>query len=94
MSTGPMQQQPKPEGASTILVLGLLGILVCAPLGIFAWIQGNDYMKRCQAAGVEPEGTAVAGRILGMIAGILMILSLVAIVGMMVLGVLGAAVSS
>lgn len=74
-----------------IFVLGLLGLLVCAILGIFAWIQGNDYMKRCQAMGVEPEGLAVAGRILGMIATILLIVGLVAVLGMLALGVLAGA---
>ena len=66
-----------PEGASTILVLGILGLLICAPLGIAAWIQGNTYMKRCKEIGVEPEGSAVAGRICGMIASILMLVILV-----------------
>jgi len=61
MSMGHMAPQQKPEGATTIFVLGLLGLLVCALLGIFAWIQGNDYLKRCQAMGVEPDGLAVAG---------------------------------
>ena len=62
------------QNATTIFVLGLLGILVCGPLGIFAWVQGNDYMNACRRLGVEPDGLAVAGRILGMIATILMIL--------------------
>lgn len=95
MSYGPPGQfgpvQPKPEGATTVFVLGLLGLLVCGILGIFAWIQGNDYMKRCQAMGVEPEGLAVAGRVMGMIATILIIVGLVFFVGMMVLGGLAAA---
>jgi hypothetical protein len=77
---------PKPEGATTVFILGLLGLLICGILGIFAWIQGNDYMKRCRAAGVEPEGLAVAGRIMGMITTGLMILALVAVVLMTVLG--------
>lgn len=88
MSTGPPPQ--KPEGATNVFVLGLLGLLLCAPIGIFGWTQGNDYIKRCQALGVEPEGLGVAGRIMGMIATCLMILGLVAFVGMMALGMLGA----
>ncbi len=90
MSTGPPPQ--KPEGATTVFVLGLLGLLLCAPIGIFGWTQGNDYIRRCQAAGVEPDGLGVAGRILGMIATCLLILSVIMFVGMMLLGVLGAAV--
>ncbi len=67
MSTG-----GKPEGATTIFVLGLRGLVICAPLGIFAWIQGNAYLANCRRAGVEPEGLGVAGRVMGMIASILM----------------------
>jgi len=73
--TGPFTQ--KPEGATTVFVLGLLGLLICGILGIFAWVQGNDYMNRCRAAGVEPDGLAVAGRIMGMISICLMIVGCV-----------------
>ena len=66
-------QPQKPEGAANVFVLGLLGLLVCGILGIFAWTMGNDYVKRCQAMGVEPDGLGVAGRIMGMIASIMMI---------------------
>jgi len=68
-----MSTQPKPEGAVAVFVLGLLGLLVCAPCGIAAWIMGNSYVAKCRAAGVEPEGLGVAGRILGMIATCLMV---------------------
>jgi hypothetical protein len=67
---------PKPEGATTVFVLGLLGLLLCGILGIFAWTQGNDYLARCRAAGVEPEGLAVAGRILGIIATVIILVQL------------------
>ena len=56
-------------------------MLICAPLGIAAWIQGNTYMKRCKEIGVEPEGSAVAGRICGMIASILMLVIPILVVG-------------
>ena len=69
----------KPEGGSTIFVLGLLGLLLCQVLGIIAWVQGNTYMQKCRNMGVEPEGIAVAGRILGMISSILFIIGLVGI---------------
>ena len=69
----PLRPQPRPDGATLVFVMGLFGIFVCAPLGILAWIWGNDYMKRCRARRVQPEGTAVAGRIMGMIATILFV---------------------
>lgn len=65
----------KPEGGSTIFVLGLLGLLLCQILGIIAWVQGNTYMAKCRNMRVEPEGLAVAGRILGIISTILLIIS-------------------
>jgi len=68
---------PKPEGAVTVFVLGLLGLLICAPLGIVAWVMGNSYMAKCRAMSAQPEGLAVAGRILGMIATCLLILVIV-----------------
>ena len=80
-----------PEGASTILVLGILGLLICAPLGIAAWIQGNTYIKRCKEIGVEPEGSAVAGRICGMIASILMLVALALWCAIFGLAMVGAA---
>jgi hypothetical protein len=80
-----------PEGANTILVMGILSLVVCAPLGIAAWIQGNTYMKRCKEIGVEPEGSAVAGRICGMIASILMLVILVLYCAIFGLAMVGAA---
>ncbi len=91
MSYGHMPPQRKPEGATTIFVLGLLSLLACGLLGIFAWIQGNDYLKRCRAMGVDPDGLAVAGRVMGMIATILMIVALVVVVGAALLGALAGA---
>lgn len=64
----------KPEGATLIFILGILGVFLCGILGIIAWVQGNDYLARCRAAGVEPDGLAVAGRILGIIATVLLII--------------------
>jgi len=92
MSMGPMQ--PKPEGATTVFVLGLLGLLLCGILGIIiAWVQGNDYLRRCQAMGVEPEGLGVAGRIMGIIATVILIIQ-VCVMVVMLLGMLAALTSS
>ena len=71
------QHGHKPDGAVTIFVLGLLGLLVCVICGIIAWVQGNTYMEECRRAGVEPEGLAVAGRIMGIISCVLLIVVLI-----------------
>jgi len=60
--------RPPDSEATSILVFGILGICLCQILGVFAWTKGNAYMDACRSLGVEPRGTAVAGRILGMIA--------------------------
>ncbi len=80
----------KPEGATGIFVLGLLGLLLCQILGIIAWVQGNGYLRQCQAQGVEPEGLAVAGRVLGIISVVLLILGVGMAILVGVIGLLGA----
>jgi len=72
--------EQKPEGATTVFVLGLIGLLVCQILGIVAWILGNNYLKKCRQMNVQPEGMAVAGRILGIIATVFWILWIIALV--------------
>jgi len=59
--------RPPDSEATTICILGILGVSLCALCGIFAWAKGNAYMDACRSLGAEPKGTAVAGRILGMI---------------------------
>ena len=82
----------KPEGATTVFVLGLIGLLVCQILGLVAWILGNNYLKKCRQMNVQPEGMAVAGRILGIIATVFWILWIIALViFFVVVGVAGVA---
>ena len=63
--------RPPDSEATTILVLGILGMCLCGILGIFAWTKGNAYVNACRSLGAEPRGTAVAGRILGIISTVL-----------------------
>ncbi len=64
---------PFDSRATTILVLGLLGLVFCQILGIVAWVMGNTLKKEAEAAGWPEPGTAKAGRILGIIATCIMI---------------------
>lgn len=75
-----------PEGATTILVLGLLGFFCIPVLGIVASFLGHSYMKKCREQGVSPEGTAVAGYILGRIMTFFIVLGLM-VVALVVMGV-------
>jgi len=79
----------KPHRGTLILVLGILGLVVCGPVGIAAWVMGNADLKEMDAGTMDPSGrgTTQAGKICGMIACILMILGLVIGVAVFALGV-------
>lgn len=82
----------KPHRGTLILVLGILGLVICGPLGIAAWVMGNNDMREMDAGTMDPSGrgTTQAGKICGMIASILMIIGLLFVVLFFVLGVGGA----
>lgn len=69
----------KPHRASTILVFGILSLVVCAPLGIAAWIMGNKDLEEMSNGLMDPSGrdSTSAGRICGIIGTILLIVSLI-----------------
>jgi hypothetical protein len=79
--------------ATTVLILGILGLTVCAFCAPVAWIMGNGYVKACQAAGVPPQSSGTTGRLLGIIGSVLLMLGvlfgMVAVVLNIVLVVLG-----
>lgn len=64
-----------PNG-TTILVLGVLSLVICAVLGPFAWVMGNQAMSEIQASPEihwSNEGNVTAGRILGIISTCILI---------------------
>lgn len=73
-----------PQG-TTILVLGILSLVVCSPLGIAAWVMGKKALAEATAMGASNASTIKVGYILGIIATCLMILgvviAIVAIIG-------------
>ncbi len=83
----------KPHRGTLILVLGILGLVICGPCGIAAWIMGNGDLKEMDAGAMDPSGrgTTQAGKICGMIATILMALGIVIFVALFTLGMVGAA---
>ena len=74
----------KPHRGTLILVLGILGLVICAPLGIAAWIMGSGDLKQMDAGTMDPSGrgNTQAGKICGIIGTILMI------IGVIVFGIL------
>jgi hypothetical protein len=69
----------KPHRGTLILVLGILGLVVCGPLGIAAWVMGSGDLKEMDAGKMDPagRGTTQAGKICGIIGTILFVLALV-----------------
>ena len=63
----------RPHRGVLILVLGILGLVVCAIIGIFAWTMGSADLKEMDAGRMDPSGRGMtkAGKICGMIAVIL-----------------------
>lgn len=65
--------------ATTILVLGILGLVCCGPLGVVAWIMGNNEIQAIDAGRRDPanRGTANAGRIVGIVATVFLAIAIV-----------------
>jgi hypothetical protein len=82
----------KPHRGTLILVLGILGLVVCGPVGIAAWVMGNGDLKEMDAGAMDPSGrgTTNAGRICGIIATILLAVSIVVLILVFGLGLFGA----
>ncbi|MEI6034437.1 MAG: hypothetical protein WCS65_09185 [Verrucomicrobiae bacterium] len=83
----------KPHRGTLVLVLGILGLILCQPVGIAAWIMGSSDLKQIAAGTMNPEGKSLTqvGKILGIIATVLLILGILAGVLALFLGI-GAAV--
>ncbi|MBM3831424.1 MAG: DUF4190 domain-containing protein [Verrucomicrobia bacterium] len=85
----------RPHRGTLILVLGILGLFVCAPLGIAAWIMGNGDLKQMDGGIMDPSGRSStnAGRICGIITTVFILLGVVIGIALLALGVIGAAAS-
>ncbi len=78
----PLPPQPQAQSASTqaitSLVLGIVGLVCCGLAAPFAWYFGNQELKAI-LAGASPaagEGMAKAGKILGIIGTVILLLTL------------------
>jgi hypothetical protein len=72
----------KPHRATTVLVFGILSLVICAPLGIAAWVMGNNDLREMDHGLMDPGGrdSTSAGRVCGIIGTILFILGLLVMV--------------
>ena len=82
----------KPHRGTLILVLGILSIVLCGPLGIFAWIMGGSDLKEMDAGTMDPSGrdTTKAGRICGIIGTVFLLVQIVCGIGLILLMLVGA----
>lgn len=85
MSYPPQQgggyQPPAPQDhprATTALILGILGVVLCYILGPFAWKVGKQAVNEIDASGGQlgGRGQAQAGYVLGIIGTVLLIFGL------------------
>ena len=74
MGGGPVDH---PKGM-TVLILGILSLVCCSPLGIVAFIMGNNALKEIDAQPGRYGNRQIVqiGRILGIIGMVLLVLSL------------------
>ena len=68
---------PFDSRATTVLILGILGLLICQILGPVAWMMGNGVKKEAEAAGYPEPGNNKAGRICGIIGTVFLALAIV-----------------
>jgi flagellar biosynthesis protein FlhB len=80
-------QYPEQSQATTILVLGILGLILFQPLAPFAWVMGNRELAAIDSGLRSPENrsTANTGRILGIIGTVLLGIGIVILVFVIVL---------
>ena len=60
----------QPHQGAVILTLGILGLVLCLPLGIAAWVMGTNDLREMNAGRMDPSGRDMTnvGRVLGIIA--------------------------
>ena len=59
-------------------MIGILGLIVCGPLGIAAWVMGKGDLAKIDAGLMDPtgRGTTQAGMVLGIIGTVLIVVQL------------------
>lgn len=79
---GQVQYAPDHPKATTSMVMGILGLVVCGFLAPFAWSMGKRTMNEIDASNgtVGGRGAAQAGYIMGIIGTVLLIIGLVVVV--------------
>lgn len=90
-SQGQVQYAPDHPKATTSLVLGILALVLCQLLGPWAWSMSKRTLNEIDASQgrVGGRGAAQAGYVLGIIATVLLVLSLLVFVFVIAIAGLG-----
>lgn len=86
----------KPHRGVLVLVLGILSLVICQPIGVAAWIMGSGDLKQMDAGQMDPAGRGLtaAGKICGIVAVVLFGISIVVGVLLLALGIFSAAATA
>jgi len=92
----PPYKPPDHPQTTTILILGICGLVLCQVLGPFAWSMGNKALREIDASGGQVGGrdTVNVGRILGMVGTALLVLGILFVVVFFVILGIGLASTS
>ena len=69
----------EPHRATTVLVLGIVGLVYCGICSVIAWIFGNEDLRKMREGRMDMAGydTTNIGRILGIVGTILWIIGII-----------------
>ena len=83
---GQVQYAPDHPRATTTLVLGILGLVLCQVLAPFAWVMGRRTLNEIEASQgrIGGRGAAQAGYVLGIVGTVLLVLGVIFLVLYMV----------
>lgn len=92
----PVAYAPDHPKATTSLILGILGIVVCGIIAPFAWRMGKQTVTEIDASNGQlgGRGSAQAGYILGLIGTVLLGISVAIVLIVLVVSIIGLASSS
>jgi hypothetical protein len=85
-ATAPVATNPFDSRATTVLIMGILGLVLCQLLAPVAWIMGNSLKNDAERAGFPEPGTGKAGRICGIIGTVLILLTIAFIIVFIAIG--------
>ncbi|MFD3703439.1 DUF4190 domain-containing protein [Nocardia sp. NPDC058658] len=89
---GYYQRPPEHPQATTVLILGALGVAFCGFCAPFAWIKGRSVLAEIDASGGQLGGRsqASAGHVMGIVGTVLLGIMLLTMVGAVALMIIGA----